>query len=120
METILAWTGGWIGLIGLIVVSATVVTMLTPTPTDDRILSRILRVVSLIAGNVGKNANADALLARVNTASAMLKSGGASGVDEAINKAGGDRQTASAIKSLVHALPDTELRKALKVRREGE
>ncbi len=40
--------------------AATVITALTPTTADDKIVGFILKLLNLLAGNVGKNKNADA------------------------------------------------------------
>lgn len=49
----------WVNLINGIVVVATVITAATPTNADNRVLAAVLRVLNLLAGNVGKNRNAD-------------------------------------------------------------
>jgi len=43
-----------------IISAATVITALTPSKADDKILNAILKFVNLLAGNIGKNKNADA------------------------------------------------------------
>lgn len=50
---------GWLVAITSVVTAATAITALTPTKTDDRIISAILRVLNILAGNFGKNTNAD-------------------------------------------------------------
>jgi len=40
--------------------AATVITAVTPTKVDDKVVGFILKVLNLFAGNVGKNKNADA------------------------------------------------------------
>ena len=50
----------WVAAITTVVTAATAITILTPTKTDDKIISTILKVLNVIAGNVGKNKNADA------------------------------------------------------------
>ena len=50
---------GWLNAITALVTAATAVTALTPTKTDDKYVSIALRVLTTIAGNVGKNKNAD-------------------------------------------------------------
>lgn len=52
---------GWLVAITSVVTAATAVTALTPTKTDDAIVNAILRVLNILAGNVGKNTNADDL-----------------------------------------------------------
>lgn len=49
----------WINAITGVVTAATAVTILTPTKSDDKILNTILSILNMLAGNVGKNKNAD-------------------------------------------------------------
>lgn len=49
----------WLTAITGIVTAATAITALTPTTADDKAVAMILRVLNLLAGNVGKNKNAD-------------------------------------------------------------
>jgi len=49
----------WLTAITGIVTAATAITALTPTTVDDKAVAMILRVLNLLAGNVGKNKNAD-------------------------------------------------------------
>ena len=49
----------WIVAITTVLTAATAVTALTPSTSDDKIINGILRVLNVIAGNVGKNKNAD-------------------------------------------------------------
>ena len=49
----------WLTAITSVVTAATAITALTPTKTDDKYVSLALRVLNTIAGNVGKNKNAD-------------------------------------------------------------
>lgn len=44
----------------VVVSSFTVVTAITPTKADNKVLNLLLRVANILAGNVGKNKNADA------------------------------------------------------------
>lgn len=50
----------WIIAITGLVTAATAITALTPTKSDDKIIGIILKVLNLLAGNVGKNKNEDA------------------------------------------------------------
>ena len=43
-----------------LVSGATAVSAITPAKTDDKILNGALKVLNLVAGNIGKNKNADA------------------------------------------------------------
>jgi hypothetical protein len=56
LDAVPAWVHALTGL----VTAATVVTALTPTTADDKVVNSILRVLNVLAGNVGKNENADA------------------------------------------------------------
>ena len=51
--------GPWIVALTGLVTAATAVTALTPTKWDDRAVNVIFRVLNILAGNVGKNRNAD-------------------------------------------------------------
>lgn len=50
---------GWITALTTMVAGATAVTALTPTQADDRALNYALRFLNILAGNFGKNRNAD-------------------------------------------------------------
>jgi hypothetical protein len=50
----------WLTAITGIVTAATAITALTPTTADDKALNIVLKVLNLLAGNVGRNRNADA------------------------------------------------------------
>ena len=50
----------WLVAITSVVTAATAVTALTPSKADDRVLNAILKVLNFLAGNIGKNKNADA------------------------------------------------------------
>ncbi len=50
----------WVAAITAVIVAANGVTILTPTKSDDKILNTILGVLNVLAGNFGKNKNADA------------------------------------------------------------
>ncbi len=43
-----------------IITLATAITAVTPSKSDDKILAGILKFINLLAGNIGKNKNADA------------------------------------------------------------
>lgn len=49
----------WLVAITSVVTAATAVTALTPTKSDDNVVNSILRVLNILAGNVGRNKNAD-------------------------------------------------------------
>lgn len=49
----------WVVAITAVVTAATAITALTPTQADDKILGSVLKVLNIIAGNIGKNKNAD-------------------------------------------------------------
>lgn len=51
---------GWIGAITTLVTAATAITALTPTTVDNRIVNALLGLLNFLAGNFGKNTNADA------------------------------------------------------------
>ncbi len=49
----------WITIATAVVTAATAITALTKTTSDDLIVGAILRVLNILAGNFGKNKNAD-------------------------------------------------------------
>lgn len=49
----------WIAALTAVVTAATAVTALTPTKSDDEIVNVFLRFLNILAGNIGKNKNAD-------------------------------------------------------------
>jgi len=49
----------WIVAITTVVTACTAITAMTPTKTDDEVISKLLKVLNFLAGNVGKNKNAD-------------------------------------------------------------
>lgn len=62
MQSILAMADqipNWLQMATTIVASCTVITMATPTKSDDKIVGIILRVLNFLSGNWGKNKNAD-------------------------------------------------------------
>lgn len=62
IETVMGWFSdfpAWLAAITSVVTAATLVTALTPTKTDDKIVNGILKVLNFLAGNFLKNKNAD-------------------------------------------------------------
>lgn len=62
MNTILAFFDAfpaWLTAITTLISAATAITALTPTKVDDKYVAIALRVLNVLAGNVGKNRNAD-------------------------------------------------------------
>jgi|TARA_R100000458_G_scaffold3962_1_gene3207 hypothetical protein len=49
----------WVAAVTGVVTACTAITAITPTKTDDKIISFILRILNLCAGNIGKNVNKD-------------------------------------------------------------
>lgn len=49
----------WLVAITGVVTAATAITALTPSTVDDAILNKVLKVLNFLAGNVGRNRNAD-------------------------------------------------------------
>ena len=49
----------WLTAITGVVTACTAITALTPSRSDDEIIDKVLRVLNVLAGNVGKNRNAD-------------------------------------------------------------
>ena len=52
--------GAWILAATAVLSACTALTALTPSRSDDLILGGVLKVLNLLAGNVGKNRNLDA------------------------------------------------------------
>ena len=62
MDAILNLVSGapaWVSAITAVVTASTLITSLTPTKTDDKGISFVLKILNLVAGNIGKNKNAD-------------------------------------------------------------
>lgn len=49
----------WLAAITGVVTAATAITALTPSRSDDVIIGKVLWVLNLLAGNIGRNRNAD-------------------------------------------------------------
>ena len=49
----------WITAVTAVVTAATAITAITPTKADDKIVGTILKILNFLAGNIGKNKNAD-------------------------------------------------------------
>lgn len=61
METVLSvWDAipAWVHAITAVVTAAAAITALTPTTKDDAILAKVLKVLNILALNVGKAKNA--------------------------------------------------------------
>lgn len=50
---------GWLVAITTVVTACTAITALTPTKKDDVFIGKVLKVLNFLAGNIGKNKNAD-------------------------------------------------------------
>lgn len=59
MENLIDQIPAWLTAITVVVTAATAITALTPNKHDDKIISKILTVLNMLAGNVGKNKNAE-------------------------------------------------------------
>ena len=46
--------GEWIGIITGVVCLASIICALTPTPKDDAMISKLYKIVELLAMNIGK------------------------------------------------------------------
>lgn len=49
----------WVAALTGLVTAATAITALTPSTADDAILNKILAALNFLAGNFGRNKNAD-------------------------------------------------------------
>lgn len=59
LEQLFQHIPAWVNALTGLVAAATAITALTPTQKDDAFLNVLLRILNVIAGNVGKNKNAD-------------------------------------------------------------
>ena len=50
----------WLNAITGLITAATAITILTPTKSDDKVVTFILDVLNILAGNFGQNKNKDA------------------------------------------------------------
>ena len=56
---IMAMLPAWLVAITSVVTAATAITALTPNQADNEFLDKVLKFLNLLAGNFGKNKNAD-------------------------------------------------------------
>ncbi len=49
----------WLVAITGLVTAANAITILTPTKSDDAVVGKVLKLLNILAGNFGKNTNAD-------------------------------------------------------------
>lgn len=59
LVTLLAQAPVWLVAITGVVTAATAITALTPSTSDDKIINTVLMILNILAGNFGKNTNAD-------------------------------------------------------------
>lgn len=59
LDAILSAIPVWVQALTVAVTGAKAITVLTPTRSDDKALDAILRVLNVLALNVGKDKNAD-------------------------------------------------------------
>lgn len=50
----------WVNALTGVVTSATAITMMTPTRSDDQIVDWLLKILNFLSGNFGHNTNKDA------------------------------------------------------------
>ena len=50
---------GWLHIAITVLSTCTVITAATPSQVDNKILNIVLKVLNTLAGNIGKNKNAD-------------------------------------------------------------
>lgn len=60
IAAILEAAPAWLTAVTGLVTAATAITALTPSKSDDAVLDKVLKVLNFLAGNFGKNKNADA------------------------------------------------------------
>lgn len=49
----------WVSALLMLFAGAKAITILTPTRSDDKVVDSILKVLNILAGNFGKDKNAD-------------------------------------------------------------
>ena len=54
MLSFLQWVIGWIQVLTWLVMGASIIAALTPTPADDKIVGKLYKIIDLFAINVGK------------------------------------------------------------------
>jgi hypothetical protein len=59
ITAILEAAPAWLAALTGLVTAATAITALTPSKSDDAVLDKVLKVLNFLAGNFGKNRNAD-------------------------------------------------------------
>ena len=59
LEQLMTQAPAWIAAITGVIAACTFVTALTPTKSDDRFMAMLLKILNILAGNVGRNRNAD-------------------------------------------------------------
>lgn len=60
ISSLLAALPEWLTALTVLVSAATAVTALTPTQIDNNAVDWLLKILNFLAGNFGKNKNADA------------------------------------------------------------
>jgi hypothetical protein len=54
MLSFLQWVIGWIQVIPWLVMGASIIAALTPTPADDKLVGKLYKILDWFAINVGK------------------------------------------------------------------